>query len=553
MMPFTAYFQWAWALPVALLITALVVWLVRQGIARRRARLALLGTPAMIERLAPGVLRSDSRWRAARLALAVLLAGVAFAGPRWGAEETVVRQSGIDIVLALDASLSMMATDERPNRLERMKGEVRRLRARSPADRIGLLAFAGRSYVLTPPTLDQGGLELFLDNLDPSIVGQAGSALAPPIRQATTLLSLSRSDADQAIVLMSDGEGFEDESAVLEAAQDARRRGIHLVTVGFGTLDGANIPVRANGQTTLHRDQAGQVVVTRYVPELLRRAAEVSRGEFVPAEAQDRALAVRAALDRLRAERRTVRSSQFFAPRFQWFLFPALALLVLDALLATRRRGAGAAARRGAAATTAQVSRAAVLVFLAGAVTTAGGCDPRSLLRDPHVTAYNWGTRLLQGDSLESARPPLRAALASERTEVLYRAGFNLGLTHLVEGLAAEEDAAEAPLDSALASYKAVLQRRPSDLDAKWNYELALRRRTGGGGGGGGAGGGGGGAEQPQPQPSPQGGITPQPRHGLTVDDAERVLDAIADQERDVQGRSQRRTVPQPPPAGKDW
>jgi hypothetical protein len=133
-----------------------------------------------------------------------------------------VRQSGIDIVLALDASLSMLATDESPNRLERMKEEVRRLRARSPADRIGLLAFAGRSYILTPPTLDGGGLELFLDNLDPNIVGQAGSALAPPsgrrprCSHSPGRRPTRRSCPDER------RRGFEDESAVLEAARSAR-------------------------------------------------------------------------------------------------------------------------------------------------------------------------------------------------------------------------------------------------------------------------------------------------------------------------------------------
>ena len=96
------------------------------------------------------------------------------------------------MVLSLDASLSMMAEDERPSRLERMKQEVRRLRAMSPGDRMGVLAFAGRSYVLSPLTIDEGALDLFLDNLDPTVVGQAGSSLARTIKQGVDLL-----DADQ--------------------------------------------------------------------------------------------------------------------------------------------------------------------------------------------------------------------------------------------------------------------------------------------------------------------------------------------------------------------
>ena len=109
-----------------------------------------------------------------------------------GRRAHVVRSRGIDMVLSLDASLSMMAEDERPSRLERMKQEVRRLRAMSPGDRMGVLAFAGRSYVLSPLTIDEGALDLFLDNLDPSVVGQAGSSLARTIRQGVDLL-----DADE--------------------------------------------------------------------------------------------------------------------------------------------------------------------------------------------------------------------------------------------------------------------------------------------------------------------------------------------------------------------
>jgi Ca-activated chloride channel homolog len=562
---FASYFQWPAALAIAVALAGVIAWLVSVGVRRRRARLAALGTPAMIERLAPGALRSDSRWRLARLGGAALLAGIALAGPRWGAQDTVVRQSGVDVVLALDASLSMLATDERASRLERMRVEVRRLRARSPGDRFAILAFAGRSYVLSPPTLEHAGLELFLDNLDPGIVGTAGTALAPPIRQATTLLGLSRTEADQAIVLMSDGEGFDDRSEVMEAAREARRRGIHLITVGFGTEQGANIPVRVDGRPALHRDQAGQVVVTRYEPEMLRLAAQSAAGEFIPAQTPDRAAAVRTALDRLRAEQRTVRSAEFFALRYQWFLLPALVLLVIDSLLATRalRRRTGAppggalrdieslaaATPRGRSPATRPGTGVAAAVLLL----VLGGCDPYRLMRDPHVAAYNRGTRLLQADSLDPSRRFLRTALESRREEVLHRAGFNLGLTYLLAGLALEGEAADAPLDSALVHYKAVLLRRPADVDAKWNYELALRNRTGGGGGGGGgAGGGGGGADDPEPQPAPQ-GITPQPRFGLSVEDAEQILDAVADQERDVQGRNQQRTVPQPPPLGKDW
>ena len=177
------YFDTPWLLSFAIVLTVLAIWLVRRGYRRRRLRLQKFGELDVVQRLVPPMALKPPRWRTGRLAVAGLLAGVAAAGPRWGEERSVVRSRGIDMVLALDASLSMMATDERPNRMERMKQEVRRLRASSRGDRMGLIAFAGRSYVLSPLTVDEGALDLFLDNLDPSVVGQAGSSLARTIRQ----------------------------------------------------------------------------------------------------------------------------------------------------------------------------------------------------------------------------------------------------------------------------------------------------------------------------------------------------------------------------------
>src|SRR6185437_5757784 len=122
------------------------------------ARLERLGSMDVVSRLIPANTLTRPGWRMTRLGLASAFVGVAVAGPRWGAQRDVVRSSGIDMVLALDASLSMLAQDERPSRLERMKEEVRRLRALSPGDRMGVLAFAGRSYVLSPLTIDEGAL-----------------------------------------------------------------------------------------------------------------------------------------------------------------------------------------------------------------------------------------------------------------------------------------------------------------------------------------------------------------------------------------------------------
>ena len=242
------------------------------------------------------------------------------------------------MVLALDASLSMMAQDERPSRLERMKEEVRRLRAASPGDRMGVLAFAGRSYVLSPLTIDEGALDLFLDNLDPSVVGQAGSSLARTIRQGVDLLTLTNSGADRALVVMSDGEAFEPLEDVQTEAKRAADQGISLVTVGFGTTAGATIPIRApDGSMTTKKDENGNTVITEYHPEFLQGAADAAGGTFIPANATDKASRVKSALAKLRTQTRSSLGGETKTPRYQWFLFPAFFLLLIDTALIERR------------------------------------------------------------------------------------------------------------------------------------------------------------------------------------------------------------------------
>ncbi|HYS70595.1 MAG TPA: VWA domain-containing protein, partial [Gemmatimonadaceae bacterium] len=332
---FLRYIQWPWALALSILLAFATAWLVRWGLRARRRRLARLGTESMIARLAPSVTRQRTWTAVACAALATLLLGIAFAGPRWGVEQNVVKQQGVDVVLALDASLSMLATDEKPSRLQAMKQEIDRLRDLSPGDRFALLAFAGRSYILTPLTVDNSALDLFLQNLDPSIVGQGGSSLASALRQATNLLSLSKSQGDKAIILMSDGEGFDNPDEVLSEARRAGQLGFLVITVGFGTPQGSTIPIIENRVVTQKRDENGNVVVTHYDPALLKSIAEEAKGVFVDARTPNKAGRIRLALNSLHANPRSLVSGENLGVQFQWFVLAALAFLLLDTFLQT--------------------------------------------------------------------------------------------------------------------------------------------------------------------------------------------------------------------------
>ena len=549
-----------WLLVLAVVLPLLVIYLLRRSRRQRQARLQRLGTLDVVRRLVPAAAFASSGWRATRLGLAAAFAGIAIAGPRWGLERTTVRSTGVDLLVAVDASLSMLATDVEPNRLERAKQELRRLRALSPGDRVGLLAFAGRSYILSPVTVDEGALSLFLDNLDPSVVGQAGSSLSATINQGTKLLALTKSGADRALVIMSDGEAFELQDDVIAAAQNAAEQNVHLVIVGFGTVQGSTIPIRENGRVTTKTDDNGQTVITRYNPELLQATAQAANGTFIPAEATDKAARIKSALATLRRQARVTETGDNLTPRFEWFLLPAVLLLWLDTVLGGRR---GRRKRRAAAAETALAAGLVAAVAVTGCAPRRQAIDAAAAYaaKDYHRAAalfaevasddrspgslYNYGTALLADDSVTAAVEVLDRAAEKADDETRYRARFNSGLASLIPGLAAQGDSGAADLDKALASYKRVLLQRPSDMDAKWNYELALRKKQEGGGGGGG-----GGQSSSSPTPSSQ---QPKPQPTLAQRQAEQLLGSAEREEREVQSRKQKQSRQEPPPGGKDW
>lgn len=542
-----------WLLAAAVACALFAAFAVIAGHRRRQRRLARFGSPEALTRLGPPGLAAVPRARAVRLAAALALLVVGLAAPRWGQGSAIIDSEGIDVAIALDVSLSMLAEDERPSRLERMKQEVRRFRASAPGDRVALIAFAGRSYILAPLTSDDGALELFLENLDPTIVGQAGSALAPPLRQGIDLLSVSQGGADRALVIMSDGEAFDDKAAALALARTALEKEVHVVTVGFGTPGGGPIPLLESGGTEVKRDDAGEIVVTRYDETFLRELAEAAQGEFVPAEATDKGTRVRRALAELEAERREEEQRLARPLQYQWFVGVALLLLLLDAWFAD----GGRLPRFRAAAL--------ALVFLLPTAASAQGDKLREAIREHQagrlpqairayrevlgqgdrrpIVLYDLGTALLAADSIDAAIDALERAAFAPPGELRSRALYNLGTAYLERGLRTDGEQRTAALRSARRALRNVLLEKPGDADAQWNYELALRAPQGGGGGGGGP-------TPPQQQAQQQ---RPEPQGLMSRQQAEALLDAAAREERETQSRRQRGSRTQRAAGEKDW
>ncbi len=543
-----------WLLGLALAAALFAVFAVIAGFRRRQARLARFGSPEALARLGPPGLANVPRARAWRLGGALGLLVVGLAAPRWGQGSAIIDTEGIDVAIAMDVSMSMLAEDERPSRLERMKQEVRRFRASAPGDRVALIAFAGRSYILSPLTSDDGALELFLENLDPTIVGQPGSAIAPPLKQGIDLLSVSQGGADRALVIMTDGEAFDDKPAALELARSAKAKEINLVTVGFGTPGGGPIPLLESGGTEVKRDDDGQVVITRYDEAFLRELADEADGEFIAAEVSDKGTRVRRALAQLESERREEEQRLARPLQYQWFVGLAFVLLMLDAWFADGGR-------------LPRVGAAALLVLALGAPARAGaqGDRLREAIREHQagrlpsairayrdvvgsgdrrpVVLYDLGTALLAADSIDAAIDALERAAFTPDADLRSRALYNLGTAYLRRGLRADGEARTAALKSARRALRTVLLERPGDADAQWNFELALRAPQSSGGGGGGP--------QPPQQPSQQQRQDPQGQ--MSRQQAEALLDAAAREERETQSRRQRGTRSRRAAGEKDW
>jgi Ca-activated chloride channel homolog len=500
--------------PLAL---ALGVWLYAR---RRRWVAEAFSDPHLIARLGGQELL---RFPTARLVL-VALAGVslafAAAGPRWGVVAAEGRSSSLNIVIAADISRSMLAEDIEPNRLERARIFSRRLLRELPGDRFGLVVFAGRAYVLSPLTVDQSALDLYIDALDPAMVSEGGSSLAAAIAQATDLVRGSQPEAgDRVVILLSDGEALEDIEGVRSAADRAARAGVRVMTVGFGTPRGSAIPnidPSAGIADGLIRDDRGEVVVSRLDEQLLRDVAARSNGSYFRVD--DTGTLPRL-VGELRGMQRGVGDSATRVEpreRFAIFVLLGVLLLVLDTLVGSAgrqaaREGVAAAAaprRASPARSTARPAgrasgrraRTAVLLVLACLGLGFGIGDVERGNRmyregryDEAVQAYqrvleggkatpqlhyNLGTALLALGRYDDAGQHFRAALNDVDPELRQRAFYNMGNRFLEEARAEGDLARQGQLlDAAIEAYRRTLRLAPGDARAKWNLEMALRER----------------------------------------------------------------------------
>ena len=317
-----------WALPVLLLL----VWHAHK---RRRAILSRYASVQALASIVPGTAPGRRIVKSILLLLALASLVVALAGPQYGYTWQTIERKGVSLVVALDCSKSMLASDIKPDRLERAKREIMDLLGMLQGDKVGLVAFAGTAFLQCPLTLDYSAFNIFLDALSPDFLPVGGTDLAGAIN--TSVKAFSEKDgSDKAVILITDGESTT--PGVIDAAKAAAKDNIKVFCIGVGSPEGAPVP---DGEGGFAKDASGNTVHTRLDEDMLKKVAAITGGSYVRSVTGDMDL------DTIYKQqiRSTMKSStletnrrKIYTDRYQWFLGLAVFFLLLELLLPASRR-----------------------------------------------------------------------------------------------------------------------------------------------------------------------------------------------------------------------
>lgn len=326
-----AHIDYIYLLALIPVFTALFVWFM---IWRRKA-LRRFGDMEVVHRLLPDMANSKLTVKFILMTAAFALLVFVLMGPQTGSKLENVQRKGIDIIIALDVSNSMLAQDLKPNRIERAKQAISRLVDKLQGDRIGIVVFAGHAYTQLPITTDYAAAKLFISTINPGMIPTQGTAIAQAIDLAVR--SFGESVKNRAIVIISDGEDHE--GNVLEQAEIAASRGIIIYTIGMGLPEGGPIPVY-NGDILVgfRKDRAGNAIVSKLDETILQRIATIGKGIYIRATNSEAGLN-RIFEDLNAIQKGEIESKQFsdYENQFQYFLAIALILMIMDLFIFERK------------------------------------------------------------------------------------------------------------------------------------------------------------------------------------------------------------------------
>lgn len=302
----------------------------------RRKSLNKIAEASLQSIVLPQLSKSKVVWRFIFWCLAMAFLVIAIANPQFGTKLEEAKREGIDIMIALDVSNSMKAQDLAPNRLENAKQSIGRLINNLNDDRIGIIVFAGQSYVQLPITTDYSSAKLFLESISCDMIPTQGTAIGAAIDLAVESFD-PKSPAAKAIIVITDGENHEDDA--VKSAEAAAEKGMTVHTIGMGSEAGVPLPLVSNGNIVGYRkDNEGNTVVSKLNTALLKEIAAAGKGIFVQAGRSQSALSV--VKDELnKMEKKEYASKRYtdYEGRFQFFLAAAIFLLISESLLSERK------------------------------------------------------------------------------------------------------------------------------------------------------------------------------------------------------------------------
>ena len=501
--------EWLWAL---LVVPALVgLYLRAEQISKRRLREFV--STRLLPQLAGTV---DRRRRALRFGFQLLclaLAIISLAQPRWGYTFQDVKRRGLDLLLAVDTSRSMLSNDVAPNRLARVKLAAQDLINQLEGDRVGLIAFAGRAFLQAPLTIDYEAAIESINDVDTKTIPEGGTNISAAIALANQTFGKSAT-GNRALIVFTDGEELSGDA--MKTAKAAADNGMHIFTIGVGTPEGSLIPITSEtGGTAFVKDTKGQVVKSKLDEKRLRDVAQIAGGFYLHLENGPRTMQqlYSDGLIKMQAAEFDVRLARRPIERYEWPLVLALLALTLSILLPERKR---ARLKIGAPAP-AQIATAAAALMLSAQMSfaSAPGVDlyrdgkfedayakfQQTLKEHPQSRAedrlqFDSGAAAYKLMDYGKALEAFSQALLSRDQELQTKSHYNLGNTLYQHGdTQRSDDKKLADWTNALQHYEQTLKADPHDKDARDNYEYVkkkieeLKKKK---------------EQQPPPSPSPQ-------------------------------------------------
>ena len=325
-------FEKQYLLFLLLLIPVLVAVFVLLWYEKKKT-IGKFGNPTLIQKLMPGVSKYKQWLKFGLLMMAIAFVAIGLANPRWGNKKLTHQK--VDVFIALDISTSMLATDMRPDRMERARQFALKLIQQLAGERIGVIIFAGNAHLHMPLTTDYNGAQLYIKSATPDMVSIQGTAISEAIDLANYSFS-EKNEFSKALVIISDGENH-DEEALMKAAA-AAANGMTIFTVGVGTEVGSEIPVDYGGRRDYKRDRAGNIVKSALNEEMLVDLAEMGEGAYFNLKGSDELIveALRAKIDKIEKYAFDNRSFEDYESYFQYFIGLALLLLIIEFLLSQR-------------------------------------------------------------------------------------------------------------------------------------------------------------------------------------------------------------------------